>query len=182
MQVYRGMDVGTAKVTVDEREHVPHHLIDIANPSDIYTAADFQKAGRAALEDIAARGRNAVVCGGSGLHFRALVDPLEFPPTDPTLRSDLEARGLAELVAELLQADPDAGEVVDLANPRRVMRAIEVYRLTGDLPSRRVASGAARTYVCRACRLTDDSAPIMGPFPSPPHLNPLPQRGRGRKG
>ena len=144
MQVYRGMDIGTAKPTAADRAAVPHHLVDVADPRDPYSVAEFQKAGRAALESIAASGRTAIVCGGSGLHFRALVDPLDFPPTDSDLRASLEVRDHESLIDELLEADPEAGRNVDLANPRRVMRAVEVHRLTGATPSERADSDAAR--------------------------------------
>ena len=150
MQVYRGMDIGTAKPTADERAEVPHHLIDIADPSEAYSVADYQRAGREVLAGLAATERAAVICGGSGLHFRSLVDPLEFPPTDEAMRQDLEQTPPVDLVAELIDADPDAAAVVDLANPRRVLRAVEIHRLTGVTPTERAddeAAAAVRDYV-----------------------------------
>ncbi len=150
MQIYRGMDIGTAKPTAEEMTEVPHHLVDIADPADAFSVSEFQVAGRAALSAIASEGSHAIICGGSGLHFRSLVDPLEFPPTDDELRTVLESCEPADLIEELLTADPDAGSVVDLANPRRVLRAVEIHRLTGDTPTMRAGRDEAadvREYV-----------------------------------
>jgi tRNA dimethylallyltransferase len=147
MQVYRGMDVGTAKPTVFERRGIEHHLIDVANPEEEFSVAEFRRIGRQVIE---AAEVPLVISGGSGLHFRALVDPMSFAPTDETLRGDLEAGETSDLVAELTRADPAAGEHVDLANHRRVVRAVEVHRLTGETPSARAASAEAddlRRYV-----------------------------------
>jgi tRNA dimethylallyltransferase len=149
MQVYRGMDIGTAKPSAADRREVRHHLIDIAEPSREYSVAEFQQAGREALADIAARGRTAIICGGSGLHFRALVDPLDFPPGDEATRAELEAEGHRAVARRLLEADPEAASVVDMANPRRVIRGMEIYLLTGLTPSRRAATReaeAVRSY------------------------------------
>ena len=85
MQVYRGMDVGTAKPSVDDRQRVHHHMIDVADPSEAYSVARFQEAGRAVIREVRDRGRRVLVVGGSGLHFRALVDPLVFAPSDPSV-------------------------------------------------------------------------------------------------
>ena len=144
MQVYRGMDIGTAKPSVADRRHVPHHCIDIADPSEDYSVAEFQMAGRDALADIARRGSTAIIAGGTGLHFRSLVDPLDFPPTDEALRARLEDEEPATLRRRLLEIDPDAGAHVDLPNPRRVMRAVEVHAITGQTPSERASSERAR--------------------------------------
>ncbi len=143
MQVYRGMDIGTAKPSVAIRAGIPHHMIDVAGPEDAYSVAEFQRDG-VPIVDRVARGATTVLVGGSGLHFRALVDPLEFPPTDEAVRAGVEAGDLTELLAELLGADPDAGEHVDLANPRRVRRAVEILRLTATTPSSRAGTSRAR--------------------------------------
>ena len=148
MQVYKGMDIGTAKPTVLERQGVVHHLIDVADPAEEFTVARFRRLGRRVLEQTDAPA--VVITGGSGLHFRALVDPLSFAPTDPDVRADLEGADPELLVTELLEADPEAGAHVDMANPRRVIRAVEIYRLTGETPSARAVSAAAedvRRYV-----------------------------------
>jgi tRNA dimethylallyltransferase len=153
MQVFRGMDIGTAKPDAEARRRFAYHLVDVADPSDEYTVADFQRAGAVVLDRAASLGDRLVVAGGSGLHFRSLVDPLEFPPTDEAVRAQLEAVASDELTRELLDADPAAGEVVDLANPRRVLRAVEILRLTGKTPTARSAtSNAAAVRDYRAGR------------------------------
>ncbi len=139
MQVYRGMDIGTAKPSAADRERLPHHLVDIAEPEDDFTVAEFQAAGRAVLDRLVAAGAPALITGGSGLHFRALVDPLDFPPSDPKVRAAVEGLEPAAARERLLLADPAAGYHVDLANPRRVIRALEVYEVTGATPSERAA-------------------------------------------
>jgi tRNA dimethylallyltransferase len=147
MQVYRGMDIGTAKPTLRDRRGIEHHLIDVADPEEEFSVAEFRRIGRQVID---ASEVPLVISGGSGLHFRALVDPMSFAPTDEALRGDLEGEDIAGLVAELTRADPTAGEHVDLANHRRVVRAVEVLRLTGETPSARAASAEAdelRRYV-----------------------------------
>jgi len=139
MQVYREMDIGTAKPDADDLARVPHHMIDLADPADAYSVARFQRAGREVLAGLAKRGVPALIVGGSGLHFRSLVDPLVFPPSDPDVRREVGAMGPAAAVAALLEADPGAADHVDLANPRRVMRALEIHRITGATPSERAA-------------------------------------------
>ncbi|NNF69528.1 MAG: tRNA (adenosine(37)-N6)-dimethylallyltransferase MiaA [Acidimicrobiia bacterium] len=139
MQVYRAMDIGTAKPSAADQATVPHHLIDIVEPEDPFTVGEFQRAGRAVLASL----EDAVIAGGSGLHFRSLVDPLEFPPHDRAVRHDIEALGHQGAVAGLLAADPTAGDHIDLANPRRVGRALEVFRLTGETPTQRRQTPAA---------------------------------------
>lgn len=146
MQVFRGMDIGTAKPSATERAEIPHLMIDVADPVDEFSAAQFQHMARDAIDQ---SGSPVLVVGGSGLHFRAVVDPLEFPPTDQHLRSELEATPIDLLVHELVTADPRAGDVVDMANPRRVVRSVEILRLTGRTPSERrrdPAAEAVRAY------------------------------------
>lgn len=140
MQVFRGMDIGTAKPDKSTRRRFSYHLVDVADPADEYTVAEFQAAGTTILDEIQSSGRSIVIAGGSGLHFRSLVDPLKFPPTDPDLRAELESADPDELRAELIAADPTVSNVVDMANPRRVLRAVEITRLTGATPSSRAAS------------------------------------------
>lgn len=142
-QVYRGMDVGTAKPTAAEQRRVRHHCIDLVDPGEPYDAARFQRDGRAALADIAGRGRTAYVVGGTGLYVRALLDGLllEAAPTEPALRRSLEARAAAEggvaLHRELASIDPAAAERVDPRNARRVVRYLELAVLAGRVPSER---------------------------------------------
>jgi len=147
MQVYVGMDVGTAKPDLLERRGVPHHMIDVASPESEFSVAEFRRLGRETLE---ASDDPLLITGGSGLHFRALIDPMSFAPTDPKLRLELEGTPIDELVAELRRADPEADRHVDIANARRVIRGVEIWRLSGETPSRRAASAEAedlRRYV-----------------------------------
>jgi tRNA dimethylallyltransferase len=144
MQVYREMDIGTAKPSRADRQRVPHHLIDVVDPEHEFTVADFQAGARNCLVAARERGVPVVIAGGSGLHFRAIVDPLEFPPTDVERRNELDALPAAETRGMLLAADPDAGDHVDLDNPRRVVRALVVYELTGATPSDRAVLPEAR--------------------------------------
>lgn len=148
MQIYRGMDIGTAKPSLLDRRGVPHHLIDIVDPEEEYSVAEFRRQGRLIIET--SESPVLVITGGSGLHFRALVDPMSFAPTDPELRASLEDRPDSDLVDVLLDIDPDARTLVDLANNRRVVRAVEIYQLTGETPSMRAGTAIAedvRRYV-----------------------------------
>ncbi|HEX2153406.1 MAG TPA: tRNA (adenosine(37)-N6)-dimethylallyltransferase MiaA [Acidimicrobiia bacterium] len=144
MQVYRGMDVGTAKPSREERRRVPHHMVDVVEPEHRYTVAQFRHDARLALERSTAP--LILVVGGSGLHFRAVVDPMTFRPADPELRADLLTLETDALVEELLDADPAAETYIDLSNPRRVRRAVEALRLSGMTPSRLAQSGERRRY------------------------------------
>lgn len=133
LQFYRGMDIGTAKITVDERQGVPHHLLDIMDVTEEASVADFQAQCRARIEDIHSRGKRAIMVGGSGLYVRAALDILEFPGTDPAVRGRLEQEfaevGLASLRSRLEDVDPVSA--ARLADARRVIRALEVHQLTG---------------------------------------------------
>ncbi|MBI3874990.1 MAG: tRNA (adenosine(37)-N6)-dimethylallyltransferase MiaA [Verrucomicrobia bacterium] len=132
MQVYRGLDIGTAKPTADERARVRHHLIDVSELTEPFDAAAFVQLARAALADIQSRGRVPIFCGGTGLYFKAWLEGLgETPPADAKLRAELEAAPLDELLRELEQRDPETFARIDRNNPRRVVRAVEVIRLTG---------------------------------------------------
>ena len=133
MQVYRGLDKGTAKPSTEERAQVPHHLIDVADLSANYDAARFCEDARLAETRVRARGRVPIFCGGTGLYFNAYVAGLgESPPGDPALRAELEAKPLRVLLEELRAKDPDHYEKIDKSNPRRIVRAVEVIRLTGQ--------------------------------------------------
>ena len=150
MQVYEGMDIGTAKASVAEQAEIPHHMIDLVSPELDYTVAEFQQEGRRVIEQVLSRGVPLVIAGGSGLYFRALVDPLEFPPFDPAIRAAVELMEHEDALAELLAADPTAGKHVELGNVRRVRRALEVVRLGAGVPSERAARPSAeqvRSYV-----------------------------------
>ncbi|MCU1511969.1 MAG: tRNA ((37)-N6)-dimethylallyltransferase MiaA [Arthrobacter sp.] len=133
MQFYRGMDIGTAKITAAERRGVPHHLLDTLDVTEEASVSDFQQQARALIADIHARGKRAILAGGSGLYIRAALDVLDFPGTDPALRrrleAELESTGPAPLRARLEAVDPvSAGR---LGDARRIIRALEVHELTG---------------------------------------------------
>lgn len=131
MQVYRGMDIGTAKPTPAERAEIPHHLVDVADPADEYDVAQFQEAARAAIADIESRGRRALLVGGTALYLRAVVDDLDLPGRFPDVRADLDAAVAAgtpveDLHRRLTELDPDAAARMEPTNERRVVRALEV--------------------------------------------------------
>jgi tRNA dimethylallyltransferase len=150
MQVYRGMDIGTAKPSVATREQILHHMIDIADPADDFSVVEFQQEARERVSEVERSGGRIIIAGGSGLHFRSVVDPLTFGPTDADIRAELEDNSLNELQDILLDIDPGASEVVDVRNPRRVIRAIEIWRITSESPTERSGSAeaaAVRKYV-----------------------------------
>lgn len=127
-QVYRGLDLGTGKITQDEMQGVPHHLIDVSDPKDQYTVHEYVTEARRAMAEISARGKLPIVVGGTGLYVDALLGrvPLDTPPGDPELRNELESLDLNSLQKKLLEADPKRYAKTDIQNPRRVIRAIEV--------------------------------------------------------
>lgn len=135
MAVYRGMDIGTAKPTPEERRTVPHHLLDLLEVTEPLTVAQFQSWARAEIAEIRDRGRVPVLVGGSALYTRAVVDRFEFPGTDPEVRRRLEAeahdRGTAALYERLREVDPGAAARIRPDNTRRVVRALEVVEITG---------------------------------------------------
>lgn len=132
MQVYRGLDIGTAKPSPAERTRVPHHLIDVVEPTDSFNAAQFVRLASEAVAAIQARGRVPILCGGTGLYFKAWLSGLgEAPASDPKVRSELTVKPLPELLGELARSDPETYARIDRQNPRRVIRALEVIRLTG---------------------------------------------------
>jgi tRNA dimethylallyltransferase len=132
MQVYRGLDIGTAKPTAEERRRVPHHLIDEVELSEPFDAAKFVKRARQVVAEIESCGRVPIFCGGTGLYLKAWLDGLgEAPPADAALRVELEATPMATLLEELERRDPETFSRIDRSNPRRVVRAVEVIRLTG---------------------------------------------------
>ncbi|EAP99535.1 tRNA delta(2)-isopentenylpyrophosphate transferase [Janibacter sp. HTCC2649] len=146
MQLYRGMDIGTAKLPVAERRGVPHHQIDVLDVTDDATIARYQREARVSIDDIRARGLHPVIAGGSGLYVRAALDHLEIPPTDPDVRARLEGeaeeRGSAATYAVLFERDPVAAQRIGRHNVRRLVRALEVTEITGrpfsaTMPERR---------------------------------------------
>src|SRR5665213_1657173 len=133
MQVYQGLDIGTAKPSAAERQRVRHHLIDVVTLKESFDAAQFVRRAEWAAQDIRARGRRPVFCGGTGFYFNAYLEGLgPAPPSDAKIRAELQATPLAQLLEELERCDPVAFQAMDRQNPRRVMRALEVIRLTGQ--------------------------------------------------
>lgn len=132
MQVYKGMDIGTAKPSKEERAIVPHHLIDILDITESFNAAEFVRLARAKIPEIKSRGKNVIMCGGTGLYFKAFLGGLGAAPApDKNLRRELESTPLELLLQELKEKDPKTFSTIDRNNPRRVIRAVEVIRLAG---------------------------------------------------
>ncbi|MBO8192562.1 tRNA (adenosine(37)-N6)-dimethylallyltransferase MiaA [Streptomyces oryzae] len=135
MQLYRGMDIGTAKLTVEERQGVPHHLLDIWDVTVTASVAEYQRLARAEIDRLRAQGRVPVLVGGSGLYVRGALDAMEFPGTDPEVRARLEAElaehGPGALHTRLATADPEAARAILPSNGRRIVRALEVIEITG---------------------------------------------------
>jgi tRNA dimethylallyltransferase len=136
MQVYEGMDIGTAKLALSERGDIPHHLLDALTVRQDSTVAWYQDAARTVIDQIHQRGKDAIIVGGTGLYIKAIVDDLNFPDTDPVIRSRLELEaieyGAAALFARLEKLDPAAALAIDRANTRRIVRALEVIEITGQ--------------------------------------------------
>lgn len=135
MQLYRGMDIGTAKLPVQQRRGVRHHQLDVLDCRDEASVAAYQHSARADLAEIHARGHHAIFVGGSGLYVRAALDRLEIPPTDPAVRAGLQGElglhGVRTLHQRLTELDPEAAAAIDPNNARRIVRALEVIELTG---------------------------------------------------
>jgi len=135
MQLYKGMDIGTAKLSLDEQSGIPHHLLDILSVREDSTVAWYQDLARRTISEIHARNKHAVIVGGTGLYIKAILDDLNFPDTDPAIRARLESEALEfgtdSLFARLQVEDPAAALAIDRANTRRVIRALEVIEITG---------------------------------------------------
>ncbi|HEX4700850.1 MAG TPA: tRNA (adenosine(37)-N6)-dimethylallyltransferase MiaA [Pseudonocardiaceae bacterium] len=135
MQLYRGMDIGTAKLSESDRRGIPHHLLDVLDVTETASVAAYQRHARRVVEDLLAAGRLPVVVGGSGLYVRALLDDLEFPGTEPAIRARLETEladvGAATLHTRLSELDPVAADAILPGDGRRIVRALEVIELTG---------------------------------------------------
>lgn len=133
MQIYRGMDIGTAKATVEEMQGIPHHMIDVASPDAPFSCADYTVMARAAIDDVLSRGKMPIICGGTGLYLESAVfdRTMESPPSDDVIREELEKRDPDENYAELLIVDPDSAAAIHKNNKKRVIRALEIYRISG---------------------------------------------------
>ena len=137
MQIYKDMTVGTAKITPEEQQGVTHHLIDFVNPKDSFSVAEYVKAAREYIKDIYRRGRLPIVAGGTGLYINSLADNINYieEKTDENLRRELEKRfesvGAEQMLKELKEIDPETAERLNLNDKKRIIRAFEVYRLTG---------------------------------------------------
>ena len=135
-QVYRELDLGTGKVTKDEMSGIPHHLLDVADPRERFSVAEFQKLGRIAIEDILSRGRTPIICGGTGLYVDTLLNGTALPEVPPNkeLRDELEKLSAEELYEKLLAVDPGRAADIDRHNPVRLVRAIEIAEALGKVP------------------------------------------------
>ena len=157
MQLYRGMDIGTAKLTETERAGIPHHLLDVWDVTEAASVSEYQRLARRTIADIHARGRLPLLVGGSGLYIRAVIDELEFPGTDPAVRGRLEeelaAVGPAALHARLAAADPAGAAAILPGNGRRIVRALEVMELSGR-PFSAELPGFASRYPVQQIGLT----------------------------
>ena len=136
MQIYRGMDVGTAKVTPEEMDGVPHHMIDVAEPEEAFSAARFVEMADPILQDILARGKTAVIAGGTGLYVDALIQGRAFAPHPgtgkrETLEREADSLGMEHMLARLREIDPDSAARLHLSDRKRILRALEVYEETG---------------------------------------------------
>lgn len=136
MQVYKGMDIGTAKISSEERQGISHHMLDVLHVNEDSTVAWYQSAAREKIDEIHSRGKNVVLVGGTGLYIKSVIDELNFPDTDPmvrhTLNKEAEELGIEAMFARLEKLDPAAALAIDRANLRRIIRALEVIEITGQ--------------------------------------------------
>jgi tRNA dimethylallyltransferase len=141
-QVYRGLDIGTGKITESEMRGVPHHMLSVADPMQLFTVSDYRAYAQKSIAEILSRGRMPIVCGGTGFYIQALVDGITLPdaPPDPTLRATLSAFSPDALYEKLLLLDPDFASIVDRHNPHRLIRAIEIATALGKVPPREAFS------------------------------------------
>ncbi len=138
MQLYKGMDIGTAKLPVDQRQGITHHMLDVLDVTTTASVSDYQKSARPIIQSLAAQGKRSVVVGGSGLFIQGLLEDMQFPEVDHVLRDELQRQadelGAAAMYQKLVEADPAAAANVAPENTRRVIRALEVIELTGSAP------------------------------------------------
>lgn len=136
-QVYKGLDIGTGKITKKEMHGVPHHLLDVASPKKVFTANEFVELGRKAIDDIISRGKMPIICGGTGFYIDALLGRIALPavPPNPKLRAQLAKKTAAQLFAMLTKLDPRRAKDIDAQNPVRLIRAIEIAKALGNVPA-----------------------------------------------
>lgn len=163
MQLYKGMDIGTAKLPAGEREGIPHHLLDIWSIETEANVSEYQRLARAQVEELHAAGKSAVLVGGSGLYINAVIDNLEFPGTDAGLReslyAELESTGPEPLYQRLQELDPEAAELMEPNNARRIIRALEVIEITGK-PYTAKLPRANRHFACTVIGLDRDRSDL----------------------
>lgn len=150
MQLYRGMDIGTAKLALDERRGIEHHLLDILNVSEDASVASYQTLAREKIDEIRGADKSAIIVGGTGLYIKSIIDEMNFPETDPELRKRLEDEsvllGTSELYSRLSLLDPEAAKAIEPANTRRIIRALEVIEVTGKPYSANLPSDVSLRY------------------------------------
>lgn len=165
MQLYRGMDIGTAKLSVAERRGVPHHLLDVLDVTEEASAAAYQRDARAVIDDVLARDGVALLVGGSGLYVSSVIHDFRFPGTDPAIRarleSELAAKGPGLLHARLRAIDADTAASVDPQNGRRIVRALEVIELTGEPKAARLPEQPVPWREHRIVHLRSERAPLV---------------------
>lgn len=139
-QVYRGLDIGSAKITSKEMEGIPHHMIDVADPTEVFTVSEFKKLADTKITEIIARGKLPIICGGTGMYISAIINNQEFPqvPPDQKLRSELEQLTPEELFTKLEKLDPVRAQIIDSKNLPRLIRAIEIAKTLGSVPPLRI--------------------------------------------
>ncbi|CAB4595470.1 unannotated protein [freshwater metagenome] len=150
MQLYQGMDIGTAKLPLEQRKGIPHHLLDILSVDEDASVAAYQKIAREKVDQIRGAGKSAIVVGGTGLYIKSIIDEMNFPDTDPAIRARLESEaeefGSAALFSKLQELDSEAASKIDSANTRRVIRALEVIEATGQPFSANLPSDTSVLY------------------------------------
>lgn len=135
-QVYKGLDLGSGKITYEEMKGVPHHLLDVADPKEVFSVEDFARLGEQAVKEILTKGKLPIICGGTGFYIDALIYGTQFPgvPANTELRKELEACSLEELQNKLQELDPERYAALDIYNPVRLVRAIEIATTLGKVP------------------------------------------------
>ena len=160
-QVYKGLDVGTGKITRKEMRGVPHHLLDVVSPKKVFTAHDFVERGQAAIESILNRGKTPIICGGTGFYIDALLGRMPLPnvPPNPALRARLEKKSASQLFAMLQKIDSRRAKNIDRHNPVRLVRAIEIAKALGKVPTAKEQGVALRYCGSASTRTTASSVP-----------------------